>query len=119
MAQGGLDMLDNESVDAVALENALAEHQLLLAARNEAQEGAPTDTTRSWSPRAWQGQLSGAVALATEGRHQRDSAHEISPIRSPPTLKGTFSSDPSRSHRFVFVDQTAEDIDPPNSWRVG
>ena len=25
---------------------------------------------------------------------------------------------PSRSHRFVFVDQAAEDIDAANAWRV-
>jgi hypothetical protein len=33
--------------------------------------------------------------------------------------EGYVFSDPSRSHRFVFVDQAAEDIDPANAWRVG
>lgn len=33
--------------------------------------------------------------------------------------EGYVFSVPSRSHRFVFVDQAAEDIDPANAWRVG
>ena len=28
-------------------------------------------------------------------------------------------SDASRSHRFIFVDQATEDIDPADAWRVG
>lgn len=33
--------------------------------------------------------------------------------------EGYVFSDPSRSHRFVFVDQATQDIDPANAWRVG
>ena len=33
--------------------------------------------------------------------------------------EGYVFSDPSRSHRFVFVDQATKEIDPANAWRVG
>jgi hypothetical protein len=33
--------------------------------------------------------------------------------------EGYVFSDPSRSHRFVFVDQAAEDIDPAHAWYLG
>jgi hypothetical protein len=33
--------------------------------------------------------------------------------------EGYVFSDPSRSHRFVFVDQAAEDIYPANAWHLG
>jgi hypothetical protein len=33
--------------------------------------------------------------------------------------EGYVFSDPSRSHRFVFVDQATEDIDPGNAWHLG
>jgi hypothetical protein len=32
--------------------------------------------------------------------------------------EGYVFSDPSRSHRFVFVDQPTEDIDPANAWHL-
>jgi len=34
-------------------------------------------------------------------------------------VEGYVFSDPSRGHRFIFVDQAAEDIDPANARRVG
>jgi len=33
--------------------------------------------------------------------------------------EGYVFSYPSRSHRFVFVDQVTEDIDPANPWQLG
>jgi hypothetical protein len=33
--------------------------------------------------------------------------------------EGYVFSDPSRSDRFVFVDQATEDIDPENAWHLG
>jgi hypothetical protein len=46
-------------------------------------------------------------------------AGTISDSQSSAKAEGYVFSDPLHSHRFVFVDQAAEDIDPANAWRVG
>ena len=52
------------------------------------------------------------VRIVPEGE---DAVERLRPFAP----EGYVFSDPSSSHRFVFVDQAAEDIDPANAWHLG